>query len=287
MEPGCSNNFNIPLLLRLGDLDIRGMAAKNGRLLADEYFSRVERFITEAPQSADELSHIAGFDDDMPYPKQLAGINSLLTDIGYNKLSLDIGYICNEVKYRELELASKRAGEVLREFNRLYERTKGARVVHKPDGDFDGGPEPVLTLEELLVRVDEEEANRKPRILAVDDSPVILRTISMILNKHYEVFALTRGDKVEDFLSHTSPDLFLLDVIMPDMDGYELIKVIRQLDEYRDTPVIYLTGNATAKNLKTACDLGACDFLIKPVDPDALLAKIEKWIDKGRNPNEN
>jgi len=135
-----------------------------------------------------------------------------------------------------------------------------------------------LSLSKLLSLMDKEEKSRKLRVLAVDDVAVVLNAITIALGGHYEVFSLTKGEHVEKFLKHTIPELFLLDIEMPDMNGYDLIPVIRSFEEHKDTPIIFLTGNATVKNFQTSVTLGVSEFITKPVSPDTLLKKVKSRI---------
>jgi len=122
---------------------------------------------------------------------------------------------------------------------------------------------------------------RKPCILAVDDVPVVLNAITAALKDEYEIFCITKSEQVEKFLKQTTPELFLLDIEMPGMNGYELIRVIRGFKEHKSTPIIFLTGNATVWNQKIAAMHGVADLIAKPVDPDVLLEKVKIQISGG------
>jgi putative two-component system response regulator len=123
-----------------------------------------------------------------------------------------------------------------------------------------------------------EEKPRKLKILCVDDTAFMLQTLSSILSDTYEVFSLTKGKLVERFLKNTTPDLFLLDYNMPEMNGFEVVPIIRSFEEHKDTPIIFLTALGNEDNVKTAVLLGACDFVVKPVNAEVLREKIAKHI---------
>lgn len=275
MKEYANKSFNIERLLTLGDLDIRGIAMENATLTADGYFSRVEKFVENAPQYADALVHASN-------PKEWEDINNVLAEIGYNKLTSDIDGVCDAIIAGKHALTEKWAADISGRLNTLYDRVKSAymkkrfraaQIADNMEASDDG-----VLLAEALEYFDYKEANRKLRILAVDDVAVVLNTLTSVLSRHYEVFALTKASQVEDFLKHTTPELFLLDIEMPEMDGYDLIRVIRQFDEHKDTPIIFLTGNASVENVKNAVALGACDFITKPINPNILLEKIESKI---------
>jgi putative two-component system response regulator len=126
----------------------------------------------------------------------------------------------------------------------------------------------------------DNDKTRKPCILAVDDVPVVLNAITSALEKEYEVFCLTKAEQVEKFLAYNTPELFLLDIEIPGMNGYELINVIKAFERHKDTPIMFLTGNATVRNYQTAMNKGVADFIAKPVDPEVLLQKVNEIIKK-------
>ncbi|MCL2697981.1 MAG: response regulator [Oscillospiraceae bacterium] len=121
---------------------------------------------------------------------------------------------------------------------------------------------------------------RKPRVLAVDDVSVVLNAINAALEAHYEVFCLTKAEQVTRFLrsAEAAPELFILDIEMPGMNGFELIDAIREFEAHKDTPIIVLTGNATVRNFHVAIKRGVTDFIAKPVDPKVLLEKVNAQI---------
>jgi len=120
--------------------------------------------------------------------------------------------------------------------------------------------------------------NAKPVVMAVDDSPSILQVVSAVLSDQYKVFTLVKPLKLIHILPKVRPDLFLLDFRMPEINGFDLIHVIRGFAEHKDTPIIFLSSAGTIDNVTAALALGVCDFVIKPFDPDVLRAKIHKQI---------
>ena len=123
-----------------------------------------------------------------------------------------------------------------------------------------------------------ENRNNKPIILAIDDSPVILKAVSSVLNDGYKVFTLSKPMDLEKVLQKLNPDLFLLDYKMPEINGFDLIPVIRRFKKHKNTPIIFLTSDGSFDNVTAAMALGACDFVVKPFMPDTLREKILKHI---------
>lgn len=115
-----------------------------------------------------------------------------------------------------------------------------------------------------------------PRILVVDDTPDNLFLMNGLLEDRYEVVQAASGQEgLKVVMSEEPPDMVLLDIMMPDMDGYEVLRRIRQHPTTANIPVVFLTALATAQDERLGLDLGALDYLTKPVDPDKVIARVE------------
>jgi len=125
---------------------------------------------------------------------------------------------------------------------------------------------------------DKEVRDDRPVVLAIDDAPDILKAVHSMLRDEYKVYTLPKPEKLKDFLSKTTPDLFLLDYQMPGISGFDLIPVIREFSEHKDTPIIFLTSEGTVERLTVAVDLGVSDFIVKPFDVDVLRSKVAKSL---------
>lgn len=275
--------YDLPALLKWGDLDIRGIAAKNEKLSVDEYFKTLSKFLDDAPIVEDSLTKIITLAAREADFQNLSDTVDLLTNIGGDKIIPGISSVLEAGEKNNRQTAALQSLRIAADFRELYKRTMtaGKKVkvkVHntgeKAMRDEDEEPSLKMVLEEL----DYEEANRKLRILAVDDTSMMLHTISLMLNDDYEIFSLTNGAQVKSFLRHTTPELFLLDYSMPGMNGFELMPVIRSFEEHKDTPVIFLTSMGTPYHVNSAASLGARDFIIKPVNEKILLEKIAVHI---------
>jgi len=124
----------------------------------------------------------------------------------------------------------------------------------------------------------EAQSDTKKIILAVDDMPEILSQVSQVLGNKFKVIGVTGGMVALKFLLEHKPDLFVLDIDMPDMDGCELARTIRRMEEHTNTPIIFLTGNSSRYHVLSAMKAGGNDFIVKPADPNVLLAKVGKYI---------
>ena len=124
----------------------------------------------------------------------------------------------------------------------------------------------------------EEIKDDRPVVLAIDDAPDILKSVHSMLKDRYKVFTLPKPEKLKEFLSKTTPDLFLLDYQMPGISGFDLIPIIRGFSEHKETPIIFLTSEGTVEHLTVAVDLGVSDFIVKPFDMYVLRKKVAKNI---------
>ena len=122
-------------------------------------------------------------------------------------------------------------------------------------------------------------AKGKMTVLVVDDTPDNLTLLSGILKGDYRVLLATNGAKaLEICSSEEPPDLVLLDVMMPEMDGFEVARRMREHPNSESTPVIFVTALATNEARTSGLELGAVDFLTKPVDPQQLLSRVRNFM---------
>lgn len=115
----------------------------------------------------------------------------------------------------------------------------------------------------------------KDLIFIVDDNPSNLRIIKNILTDKFSVATAPSAEKLFTLLENNKPSLILLDVEMPEIDGYETIKVLKSKHETRDIPVIFLTGRTESDDELTGLSLGAIDYITKPIQPVLLIKRIE------------
>ena len=118
----------------------------------------------------------------------------------------------------------------------------------------------------------------KPIIMAVDDMPEMLEMIMSALMSQYLVLALPNGHAALNALETQTPDLFLLDIMVPGMSGYQLAEKIRAMDKFKNTPIIFITDMVSDKHVLAAVKYGGNDYLRKPLDPGLLLEKVQKYI---------
>lgn len=114
----------------------------------------------------------------------------------------------------------------------------------------------------------------KKRIVAVDDSVIVLKTVEKVLGNKFEVHSFSKGARALQFLKNRTPDLIILDIDMPEIDGYEMLKSIKEQDHLKDVPVIFLTSNSEKSYVVKAVAGGAKDYCVKPIDEEILMEKV-------------
>jgi putative two-component system response regulator len=118
-------------------------------------------------------------------------------------------------------------------------------------------------------------SNDRKIILLADDDPVNLKLARNTLMDTYDVFTMPSAEKMFQFLEQKSPDLILLDVLMPETSGYSAIKILKQDPRTREIPVIFLTSQSDSGSELKGFNLGAVDYISKPFSPQLLLKRVE------------
>jgi DNA-binding response OmpR family regulator len=117
------------------------------------------------------------------------------------------------------------------------------------------------------------------KILVVEDNDILLDNTSEILSlSNYQVFSASNGKQGIELALANKPDLILCDIMMPVLDGYAVLHMLRMNPEFQNTPFIFLTALSEQKELRKGMSLGADDYIIKPFDPNDLLITIENRL---------
>lgn len=122
------------------------------------------------------------------------------------------------------------------------------------------------------------EQKRKPRVLVVEDDEEIRNLLQKMLARSYTVVAAAGGRAGLLLAKKSKPDLLLLDVMLPEIDGFDLAAQIRNEKDLSDVPIIFLTARDTAKDTIKGIQAGARHYLTKPFSIKDVLSKIEKIL---------
>ncbi|WP_036168592.1 response regulator transcription factor [Massilia sp. 9096] len=121
----------------------------------------------------------------------------------------------------------------------------------------------------------------QPSVLVVEDDVHIAHVLVFILeHQGWRVIHAADGRAaVQQVLGRSAPDLVLLDVMLPYVDGFDILELIRAQAGWESTPVLMLTAKNTERDTVRALDAGASDFIIKPFQPQELLARLRRYLD--------
>jgi DNA-binding response OmpR family regulator len=117
-------------------------------------------------------------------------------------------------------------------------------------------------------------------ILVVDDDPNIALLVHMTLSKRpdYRVTIANNGQEALDIIAENAPDIVLLDIMMPDMDGFEVCRRIKQGEKTKFLPVIMVSAKSELRDKLLGMDIGANDYITKPFNPEELLARVSAHL---------
>jgi len=125
-------------------------------------------------------------------------------------------------------------------------------------------------------------AESRQKILIVDDQTANIQILGNILRDDYQLFFATSGEQALEQAQARRPDLILLDVVMPAMDGYEVCRRLKADEFTRDIPVVFVTAMGEEKNEEDGLEAGAIDYLVKPVSPPIVRMRVRNHLELKR-----
>jgi putative two-component system response regulator len=127
--------------------------------------------------------------------------------------------------------------------------------------------------------VDALEATRKHTVLVVDDSKESLQVLNEVLGDRHQVRLASNGEQALRAANQApKPDVILLDIMMPGMDGYEVCRQLKSNSVTADIPVIFLTGKTRVEDAQRGFDLGCVDYITKPILPPIVIARVRTHV---------
>ena len=163
--------------------------------------------------------------------------------------------------------------------DRLLEET--VHFLHRAEADLSESQQEILS---SIRRNDSTLAGKK--VLVVDDDVRNIFALSTVLEQHnlQVVHAENGRTGIETLLRTPGVDAVLMDIMMPEMDGYETMKAIRQIAEFRTLPIIAVTAKAMKGDRAKCIEAGASDYITKPVDLDQLFSILRVWLVRSYEP---
>ena len=117
------------------------------------------------------------------------------------------------------------------------------------------------------------------RILICDDDPVILRLLQVNLElEGYDVLLAHHGEEAIKLTTAEHPDLVILDIMMPKLDGYQTCERLKQVEATKNIPVIFLSAKAQASDIERGKEYGVAEYLTKPFDPNELIDVVDRVV---------
>jgi CheY-like chemotaxis protein len=122
---------------------------------------------------------------------------------------------------------------------------------------------------------------KSPKILIVDDDPTNLRFLDEVLSEGYLVQSVSSGEEALETIHTYQPDIMLLDIMLPGIDGYEVCQAVRQDETFAEMKIILISAKAMAADMQKGYDVGGDGYLTKPFSHQDLLSKIEATLIDG------
>lgn len=246
-------------LLEIKELDLGDRLEKMTKVQFDAYRYRLDDFIEEFPQKETALKEAFSLWNDRQLEMTITDIQNMLNDIYAAELAKESTQLLTDIQSSSRTTTEAHMTIFLAEVSALsidIQMALNATTAVKP----------------IL-----QEQTKQKCVMAVDDVPLILDNIKAIASgAGYKFIGVTSGYAALNFLTVQKPDLFILDVEMPQIDGYELAGKIKELGH--KAPIIFLTGNSTKEYVLKAIQAGAADFMVKPVIHEQVRKKIIKYI---------
>ena len=118
----------------------------------------------------------------------------------------------------------------------------------------------------------------KKSLLIVDDEKINILTFKHILGDEYTIYSAKNGQEAIEIAKKHLPDLILLDILMPDMNGYEVLTLIKTIKELAEIPVIFITGLTHTEDEERGLNMGAVDYITKPFNPAIVKLRVRNQI---------
>lgn len=160
--------------------------------------------------------------------------------------------------------------------SRLHEAAQAVEPLKQWAQEFQQQCAPHLESARILKAMAEKVP---PVILIVDDDPLQQKMLGRVLHQeNYDLLFASSGTEALGLLQKQRPDLILMDVMMPDIDGIETTRRLKSVERFADVPVIMVTGNSEKALVAKCLKIGAADFIVKPYDRETLLEKVHKFL---------
>jgi len=257
-----SENMYIERLLDISDLKIAGKIEQMKENELNAYLELLNIFTDNFPAQEEKINEALRAKDNDAFIKQLTDVKDILERIYADEMAQDCA--------KQISVVGTTSPEKIEAYMRYFLSTLSMLSI-----DIQMAQQ--KTDAAAIIEKQDDDVTSDARILAVDDTAFFLTILKKILqDTRYKLTCVSSGRDALKYLEKSQPDIFLLDIEMPGMDGYELAARIKESGQ--KAPIIFLTGNAKKEYLAKAVKVGAVDFIIKPINKDVLLGKIRKYL---------
>ncbi|MDR2953278.1 MAG: response regulator [Treponema sp.] len=260
--------INRKRLLAITGLNLAGKIGQMDDGKLNSFIQSLNQFTGSFPEHEEKIKTALEAEDYAALSKSLSAVRSLLEGVYADELARDCEKQINGLGSAKHEKLEAWMARFLKSLSAL---SIGIQMALYKDSAAQDAPAAQETAGEGGGRKNEKI------ILAVDDTPLFLTMLKKTLaNIDCKLFCVTSGNDALRFLEKRAADLFLLDIEMPGMNGYELAAKIREKGFL--APLIFLTGNSRKEYVMKALEAGAADFIVKPVNQEDVRAKIARYI---------
>ena len=252
-------------LYEITGLNLAGKLEKMNDIQLETYWQTLNDFTEKLPKLEEELNSALNARNFISFHEKITKLRDLMIQINADDYAKDCQLQIKELVNANYEKLEAKTTNLLVNISSLSIDIQMELLKRQRDD------------EETLPAKTEDQQGVKKSILAVDDQAISLSTLkSFLKDTPYKLTCSASGEDALNFLQHNTPDLFILDIMMPEMDGYELAEKIRKRDQ--KTPIIFLTGNSTKESVLKAILAGGADFIVKPVNKEQVIKRISKFI---------
>ena len=252
-------------LYEIQGLNLTGKLEKMNESQLEIYWQVLNSFTENLPKMEEELKNDLAAKNYVSFYDHIANMRDLLIQVNADDYANDCQKQINEFAYANHEKLEVQLDNLLVNVTTLSIDIQ-VEILQRQKEER----------EEVQCSVFSQK-NVKKSILAVDDQALSLKTLkSFLKDSPYKLTCSASGEDALNYLQNNSPDLFILDMMMPGMDGDVLAGKIRECGQ--KAPIIFLTGSATKESVLKATMSGGVGFIVKPVNKEQVIRRITKYI---------
>jgi CheY-like chemotaxis protein len=258
-------------LYGISDLNLAEILGRMTDSQVDEYWETLSSFTEKYPELEEKIKADLAAKDYALFAKHLADLRDVLNEVHADDMARDC-----QTQLNGLTSAESVKHEKLEAYITYLLTTVSILSIDIQKADYESRQKESLG-EMENGQEDKNAADRPKQILVVDDNAIHLKTLRAFLSDSpHKVTYLASGIDALVFLGKNSPDLFVLDIRMPVIDGYQLAQKIRESGQ--KAPIIFITASSSKESVLKALASGGADFVVKPVTKQHFLSRLAKFI---------